>query len=101
MIVPCTQRHLWLLILVLSTFQKLVKGISGDSTDGSGAEGCRNCRGQDSSAAWNTAGILRDENRDLKQRVSQLEVAVEGALDMVNGIGMWRNDMADLYIGSH
>ncbi|KAI2615462.1 hypothetical protein GGR54DRAFT_632128 [Hypoxylon sp. NC1633] len=66
----------------LSTFQKLVKGISN------GADGCSNCRGQDSSVAWNTVSLLRDENRSLKHRVAQLEVVVEGALDVVNGIGL-------------
>ncbi|RYO76230.1 hypothetical protein DL766_001465 [Monosporascus sp. MC13-8B] len=72
----------------LSAFQKLVKGISGgdqaESPDGS----CRNCRGRGSSAAWDTVSHLRDENKGLKQRVAQLEVAVEGALDAVKGIGL-------------
>ncbi|KAI1393911.1 uncharacterized protein F4822DRAFT_29639 [Hypoxylon trugodes] len=63
----------------LSAFQKLVKGISGE-------DGCTNCRGQDSSVAWDTVSLLRDENRSLKHRVAQLEVVVEGALDVVNGI---------------
>ncbi|KXJ94313.1 hypothetical protein Micbo1qcDRAFT_159420 [Microdochium bolleyi] len=67
----------------LSTFQRIVKGIAEGSSDG-----CRNCKGQDSSTAWNTVSVLRDENKDLKQRVVQLEVAVEGALDLVNGIGL-------------
>ncbi|OTA66775.1 hypothetical protein K449DRAFT_431101 [Hypoxylon sp. EC38] len=69
----------------LSTFQKLVKGISGE---GSSVDGCRNCRGQDSSVAWDTVSLLRDENKSLKHRVAQLEVVVEGALDVVNGIGL-------------
>ncbi|RYP18381.1 hypothetical protein DL765_003993 [Monosporascus sp. GIB2] len=72
----------------LSAFQKLVKGISGgdqaENPDGS----CRNCRGRGSSAAWDTVSHLRDENKGLKQRVAQLEVAVEGALDAVEGIGL-------------
>ncbi|KAI1144169.1 hypothetical protein F5Y05DRAFT_401273 [Hypoxylon sp. FL0543] len=69
----------------LTTFQKLVKGISGE---GSGADGCSNCRGRDSSVAWDTVSLLRDENKSLKHRVAQLEVVVEGALDVVNGIGL-------------
>ncbi|KAJ1335538.1 kinetochore protein Spc25 [Microdochium nivale] len=68
----------------LSTFQKIVKGI----TDPGSSDGCRNCKGQDASAAWNTVSLLRDENKGLKHRVAQLEVAVEGALDLVNGIGL-------------
>ncbi|KAK3302401.1 uncharacterized protein B0T15DRAFT_304155 [Chaetomium strumarium] len=70
----------------LSAFQKIFKGISGDSGENSGANGCANCRGQDASVAWNTVSLLRDENRHLKTRVGELEVAVEGALDLVNGI---------------
>jgi hypothetical protein len=76
----------------LTTFQKLVKGMSRDSTsreqdEQMGQDGCNNCHGQDASVAWDTVGLLRDENKGLKHRVAQLEVAVEGALDMVNGIG--------------
>lgn len=67
----------------MSTFQKLMKGISGDGTDG-----CRNCKGQDASVAWDTVGLLRDENKNLKQRVGELEECLEGALDVVNGIGL-------------
>lgn len=77
----------------MSTFQKLMKGISGDGAkdgaDGTGAaDGCKTCRGQEPSMAWDTVSLLRDENKGLKHRVAQLEVAVEGALDMVNGIGV-------------
>lgn len=74
----------------MSTFQKLLKGISGETVkedevyDG---PGCRNCKGQDSSVAWNTVSLLRDENKSLKQRVATLETAVESALDLVNGVG--------------
>lgn len=67
----------------MSTFQKLMKGISGDGTDG-----CRNCKGQDASIAWDTVGLLRDENKGLKQRMGELEDCLEGALDAVNGIGL-------------
>ncbi|KAI1808554.1 hypothetical protein F4811DRAFT_559251 [Daldinia bambusicola] len=77
----------------LSTFQKLVKGISGGNSNSGGDNaaadgGCGNCRGQDASVAWDTVSLLRDENKSLKHRVAQLEVVVEGALDVVNGIGM-------------
>ncbi|KAI2468541.1 hypothetical protein F4781DRAFT_432218 [Annulohypoxylon bovei var. microspora] len=73
----------------LTTFQRLVKGISGDGTgaDG-GVDGCSNCRGRDASVAWDTVSLLRDENRGLKHRFAELEVVVDGALDVVNGIGM-------------
>ncbi|KAK1769093.1 hypothetical protein QBC33DRAFT_433326, partial [Phialemonium atrogriseum] len=71
----------------MSTFQKIIKGISGDA-DENGVNGCQNCKGQDASVAWDTVSVLRDENKHLKQRVGQLEAAVEGALDLVNGIGL-------------
>ncbi|KAI0539046.1 hypothetical protein GGR58DRAFT_272325 [Xylaria digitata] len=74
----------------LTAFQRLVKGISAIKEEGenpvSGVDGCRNCRGQDSSVAWDTVSLLRDENIALKQRVAHLDVVVEGALDVVNGI---------------
>ncbi|ETS76463.1 hypothetical protein PFICI_11850 [Pestalotiopsis fici W106-1] len=72
----------------MSTLQKLMKNIAGDSAkDEDKGDGCRNCRGQDSSMAWDTVSLLRDENKGLKHRIGELEVAVEGALDLVNGVG--------------
>ncbi|KAH7037745.1 uncharacterized protein B0I36DRAFT_359399 [Microdochium trichocladiopsis] len=71
----------------LTTLQKLVKNMTGDS-DMTSVNGCRRCNGQDSSVAWDTVSLLRDENKGLKHRVAQLEVAVEGALDLVNGIAV-------------
>ncbi|KAG5980330.1 hypothetical protein E4U55_004154 [Claviceps digitariae] len=70
----------------ISTFQKLMKGISGDSTKRESMHGCQNCQGQDASVAWDTASLLRDENRGLKERVSDLEAAIDGALDAVMGV---------------
>ena len=92
----------------LSTFQKLIKNVTSTIKDEEperererererGRERerervttstCNTCRGEDVSFAWNTVSVLRDENKHLKQRVGQLEVAVEGALDMVNGVGL-------------
>ena len=71
---PATQR---------SAFQKIIKGISGETEDPPARE-FRNS----SSMAWDTVSMLRDENKYLKQRIGELEVAVEGALDLVNGIGL-------------
>lgn len=78
-----------------STFQKILSGMSALSTEdgqvdpyegiGMGEEGCSNCRGKDASVAWDTVGLLRAENKGLKERVGSLEGAVEGALDMCNG----------------
>lgn len=73
----------------MSAFQKIFKGFSGDSgEDSAPVSGCANCQGQAASVAWDTVSLLRDENKHLKRRVGELEVAVEGALDLVNGIGL-------------
>ncbi|TDZ60740.1 hypothetical protein CTRI78_v004772 [Colletotrichum trifolii] len=69
-----------------SVFQKLIKGVTGDAKDQGGATSCANCSGQDVRAAWDTVGLLRDENRGLKHRVSELETCVDSALDAVNGL---------------
>jgi len=83
-----------------STFQKILKGISAtpdnesqtskekdeDNELGMADEGCRNCRGGQASVAWDTVGLLRAENKGLKERMASLESAVEGALDLVNGL---------------
>jgi hypothetical protein len=70
-----------------STLQRLFKGVP-EETEESGVSGCRNCRGQDAGVAWGTVSLLRDENRNLKRRIEQLESAVEHALDAVNGVGL-------------
>jgi hypothetical protein len=75
----------------MSRFQKMFRGVAGESTkreeENRGAT-CPNCLGQDAGTAWNTVGLLRDENRGLKDRIGELEHAVEGALDVVKGIGV-------------
>ncbi|KOS19062.1 hypothetical protein ESCO_001346 [Escovopsis weberi] len=70
----------------MSAFQKLFKGISGDGEGFRIGGGCRNCQGQDASMAWDTVGLLRVENKGLKQRVGELESVVEEVLDVVNGV---------------
>ncbi|KAI1490063.1 hypothetical protein F5X96DRAFT_575483 [Biscogniauxia mediterranea] len=75
----------------MSTLQRFFVRGGASSTEAkkpSSPEDCQNCRGQDSSVAWDTVSLLRDENRGLKHRVAELEVAVEGALDVVDGIGL-------------
>jgi hypothetical protein len=77
-----------------STFQKILGGMSPkdearqEDERGIADLGCRNCRGGEAGVAWDTVGLLRMENRGLKERVVGLETAVEGALDLVNGIGL-------------
>jgi hypothetical protein len=81
-----------------STFQKILgqmtpsgeitanKKAEEDDELGMAEQGCRNCRGGAASTAWDTVGLLRAENRSLKERVSGLESAVEDALDLVGGL---------------
>jgi hypothetical protein len=76
-----------------TTFQRILTGLSGAAEErdryggiGMGESGCENCRGKDASVAWDTVGLLRAENRGLKDRVGCLESAVEGALDLCDGL---------------
>ncbi|MCJ1235555.1 hypothetical protein MMC14_003525 [Varicellaria rhodocarpa] len=48
---------------------------------------CENCHGLQGSEAWNVVGVLKAENQGLKHRVGELESALDGCLDMVNGLG--------------
>lgn len=41
---------------------------------------CSNCLGKESSIAWDTVKILQIENQGLKERIVELEEAVDGAL---------------------
>ncbi|KAF4973879.1 hypothetical protein FZEAL_9156 [Fusarium zealandicum] len=70
----------------MSAFQKLFKGITSEVPKNAGPDSCRNCQGQEASIAWDTVNLLKDENKGLKNRVEELETAVEGALDVVNGL---------------
>jgi hypothetical protein len=72
----------------ISPFQKLIRGISSEKPKPAPTSSCLNCQGQNASMAWDTVNLLKDENKGLKVRVEELETAVEGALDVVNGIGL-------------
>lgn len=68
-------------------FQRLLKNIAGE-VEVKVVEECAKCHGQEASMAWDTANLMKDENRGLKNRVAELESALEGALDIVNGVGL-------------
>ncbi|EWZ34749.1 hypothetical protein IWW34DRAFT_397096 [Fusarium oxysporum f. sp. albedinis] len=71
----------------MGAFQKLIRGMSSEKPKPAPAT-CLNCQGQTASMAWDTVSLLKDENKGLKVRVEELETAVEGALDAVNGLGL-------------
>ena len=54
----------------------------GESLFGS----CANCQGANSSEAWSVVNVLREENHALKERVSHMESAIDGCLDMVGSL---------------
>ena len=44
---------------------------------------CANCNGVRVSEAWTVVGVLKEENANLKERVGELEGALDGCLDVV------------------
>ncbi|TEY34358.1 hypothetical protein BOTCAL_0632g00070 [Botryotinia calthae] len=66
-----------------SAFKKMLGIGSGDSSP---TNGCTNCSGQGASIAWDTVGLLRAENKTLKDRVNLMEGEIEGALDICGGL---------------
>ena len=47
-------------------------------------ETCTNCHGVEPSEAWPLIGVLKEENADLKERIHELEVALNGCLEMMS-----------------
>lgn len=45
---------------------------------------CANCQGGGSSEAWAVVSVLKMENRGLKERVSHVEAALDGCLDVID-----------------
>jgi hypothetical protein len=73
-----------------STFQKVLNGISSTAEEEAEEvemQSCSNCQGMKVSEAWGVVGMLREENKGLKQRVGQLESEVDACLDLVRGFG--------------
>lgn len=48
---------------------------------------CANCQGVEASEAWGVVGMLKEENRCLKERVAHVEGALDGCLDVVGRLG--------------
>lgn len=76
---------------VLSTFQHVIKGKSGGSRLSEPAmtpidtprSTCLNCHGGKVSQAWSMVHGVKEENRALRARVTQLEAAVDSCLDLI------------------
>jgi hypothetical protein len=93
-----TPIHIPPIVQSKSTFQKVLSSISSSPVVGSETDppdtgttarqpwGCSNCQGGRSAMAWGIVGNLRDENRELKEKVGRLEGAVEACLDLVGGL---------------
>ena len=47
---------------------------------------CANCKGSQASEAWSVVNVMTEENRYFKQRVGELEGALEGCLALVNNV---------------
>jgi hypothetical protein len=60
----------------------LQRGVQSGTTEG---WGCRNCEGGSQAAVWGRLAREREESRALRRRVEDLEKAVEGALNVVDG----------------
>lgn len=52
------------------------------------SENCANCQGASSSQAWNMVLNVKEENRILNARLTQLESALDGCLDLVTRLGV-------------
>ena len=58
-----------------------------DTTPTRPANSNGNVSNDTSKEAWNVVGILKEENKGLKQRVGELEVALDSCLQLVHGLG--------------
>lgn len=68
----------------LSTFQNVIKGLSGRSrNDEPQVSSCSKC-----SEAWNIVKMLQEENQALKQKLDQMESAVDDSLNLIAGMGI-------------
>ncbi|KAL1608265.1 hypothetical protein SLS60_003204 [Paraconiothyrium brasiliense] len=65
-----------------STYDKVRDGTARLEKNG---WGCTNCEGGSQSAVWGRLAKEREENSVLRRRVGELEEAVEGALNVVDG----------------
>lgn len=86
---PAPQRSVFAKILggggSASAPSKAIMNLNDNNGLGISEMGCPNCRGASSSVAWDAVGLLREENKHLKDRVSSLEDGVDAALGLIVG----------------
>ncbi|QSS59532.1 hypothetical protein I7I51_08967 [Histoplasma capsulatum] len=75
-----------------SAYDRMLRSISsanlGVSLMGSSAfstSKCSNCHGATASDAWGVVSVLQEENRGLKNRIEELEVAIDECITLVGG----------------
>lgn len=64
-----------------STYDRVITGLAGAFTGSSSK--CTNCHGVPASEAWSVVGILKEENKGLKGRISELETVIDDCLSLV------------------
>lgn len=68
----------------LSAYDRIVRGLTPfTSTFSGGTSKCSNCHGVRPSEAWSVVGVLKDENKGLKERIGELEKVIDDCLGLV------------------
>ncbi|KAL1974565.1 hypothetical protein VTN31DRAFT_4769 [Thermomyces dupontii] len=68
----------------LSAYDRIVRGLTPfTSTFSGGTSKCSNCHGVRPSEAWSVVGVLKDENKGLKERIGELESVIDDCLGLV------------------
>ncbi|OAX81377.1 hypothetical protein ACJ72_04279 [Emergomyces africanus] len=75
-----------------SAYDRVLRGISSTNLGGSfmssnpfSTSRCSNCHGATASEAWSVVSVLKDENSGLKNRIVELETAVDECITLVGG----------------
>ncbi|OJD28116.1 hypothetical protein ACJ73_00486 [Blastomyces percursus] len=75
-----------------SAYDRVLRGISSTSLAASfmssnpfSTSRCSNCHGATASDAWGVVSVLKEENRGLKNRIGELEDAVDECITLVGG----------------
>ncbi|KAE8150717.1 hypothetical protein BDV25DRAFT_153895 [Aspergillus avenaceus] len=63
-----------------SAYDRVIKGIASHWMNNSK---CGICHGVPSSEAWSVLGILKEENKGLKERLGELEMVIDDCLSMI------------------